>query len=306
MSIVQEYVYVKNCSNTTKYYENLGYEIPKKISDRGLVVADYSKPILVKVGDLPISSHYNILVKCDNLGCDCVHEIAYKSYLDNKHKHGGYYYCHKCSAQIYNSGENNYLYDSSKTEEERIKGRNYPEYREFVKRVLARDNYTCQCCGRTSAEVRIGPHHLNGYNCCKEGRCDDENGISLCDNCHNNFHSIYGRGNNTKEQFLEWLGITELNLKKYNGELPKTRKIYSYEEDKIYDSAQEFAEAHNIKSPIHIYRTCNHIESRTVSKMHIFWYDEYVKMSEDEIMLYVNNKAKIITKKQLRLMKEGK
>ena len=96
MSIVQEYVYVKNCSKTKQYYENLGYEIPKKISDRGLVVLDYSKPILVRVGDLPLNSIYKILVKCDNPGCDCVHEITYSKYIKNIHKHGGFYYCHKC------------------------------------------------------------------------------------------------------------------------------------------------------------------------------------------------------------------
>ena len=31
-----------------------------------------------------------------------------------------------------------------------------------------------------------------------------DNGIPLCNECHQDFHMIYGYGNNTEEQFLEW------------------------------------------------------------------------------------------------------
>jgi len=94
MGLMQMYIDVKNCSKTTKYYESLGYEIPKKISNRGIVVADYSKAIRVCVGDIPLSSTYKVKVKCDNCGCE--HEIMYSNYIRNIRLHGGYYYCHKC------------------------------------------------------------------------------------------------------------------------------------------------------------------------------------------------------------------
>jgi len=75
------------------------------------------------------------------------------------------------------------------------------------------------------------------------------------------------------------MNIAELDLQKYEGELPQAKRIYCYEEDKIYESAREFAETHGVKSNIHIYRTCNHIETRTVKGMHIFWLYEYERMT---------------------------
>ena len=69
--------------------------------------------------------------------------------------------------------------------------------------VFKRDNYTCRCCGKdTHNNVS---HHLDGYNWCIEKRLDVDNGVTLCESCHKEFHSIYGYGNNTKEQFEEWI-----------------------------------------------------------------------------------------------------
>lgn len=114
-------------------------------------------------------------------------------------RHNGEYYCSSCCSALFNSGEDNYLWNPNKTEEERLLGRNYPEYREFIAKVLHRDNYTCQCCKKTSNEAKLNVHHLDGYNWCFSLRTDVTNGITLCANCHKNFHSIYGTGNNTKE-----------------------------------------------------------------------------------------------------------
>lgn len=58
---------------------------------------------------------------------------------------------------------------------------------------------------------QLKAHHLDGYNWCKEKRFDISNGVTCCDRCHKLFHKIYGRGKNTKEQFIEFLQIYGLH-----------------------------------------------------------------------------------------------
>lgn len=77
------------------------------------------------------------------------------------------------------------------------------EYQEWRREVYKRDNYICQCCG--AKHKRVNAHHLNGFNWCIKDRIRVSNGITLCDDCHNHFHSIFGRGNNTKEQFDKYI-----------------------------------------------------------------------------------------------------
>ena len=104
-------------------------------------------------------------------------------------------------------GEKGYNYNPNKTEEEREwdkEHRKYSDYYKWRRQVYERDNYTCQCC-RNNKSGTLNAHHLNGYNWDKENRTDVLNGITLCESCHDEFHSIYGKGNNTIEQFREFL-----------------------------------------------------------------------------------------------------
>ena len=103
------------------------------------------------------------------------------------------------------SGKNNPNYNPNITDEERQMKRNYPEYKEWRKLVYERDYYTCQICGDNKGGNLIA-HHLEGYNSNKELRTTLGNGITLCEECHGNFHHQYGKGNNTKEQFIEFIG----------------------------------------------------------------------------------------------------
>lgn len=298
MGLISTEVEVSLCGANIKYYENLGYKIPRTKNKWGrITVPRYSK-IMVNIEDVPKNSSVFVDVECDN--CKNINHITYQRY--NNQIHDGKNYCHSCACKILNSGENNRFWKSDKSEEERILGRDYQEYSNFIKRVLKRDNYTCQCCGMT--DCRLVVHHLNGYDWCVDGRTKDSNGISLCDNCHKSFHSHYGYGSNTKEQFEEWLGYSILILESYNGELPTVRKLYDIEEERVYDSISEYCKVHKINDT-GVYSCCNHsvrkvkrinrngeisyrdLFSKTVKGHHLLWYDEYLKMSKEDLEEYI-------------------
>ena len=101
-------------------------------------------------------------------------------------------------------GKDNPNYKSHKTEKEREQGRLLEGYTVWRKSVYERDKYICQCCGYDKGG-KLNAHHLDAYSWCKDKRTDVNNGITLCEDCHKEFHSIYTYFNNTKEQFEEFL-----------------------------------------------------------------------------------------------------
>lgn len=117
--------------------------------------------------------------------------------------------CGECGVKK-RSGKNHYDYNPNLTEEERIRRRMVTpgeNMRVFRRKVFKKDNYTCVVCGNRSSKgnkVILHAHHLNGYHWYKQGRFDHNNGITLCESCHNSFHERYGKRNNTKEQFEEF------------------------------------------------------------------------------------------------------
>jgi hypothetical protein len=110
-----------------------------------------------------------------------------------------------CSTCYYETlkGETHPNWDKNRTQEERELGRNIEGYNEWRFSVFERDNFTCQCCGDSSGGNLVS-HHKDGYHWCKERRVDVTNGVTLCKECHEDFHSKYGKRNNTEEQYNEW------------------------------------------------------------------------------------------------------
>lgn len=102
------------------------------------------------------------------------------------------------------SGENSPVYNHNLTQEERENSRKIEGYDAWAKQVKENANYTCDCCGKRGGI--LNSHHLDGYHWCEEKRTDIANGVCLCKECHDKFHSkeFYGKGNNTEEQYIEF------------------------------------------------------------------------------------------------------
>lgn len=79
---------------------------------------------------------------------------------------------------------------------------NQDKQREWKALVLERDNYECKIC---QARHPLRAHHIFSWANFQDQRLDVNNGITLCEKHHREFHSIYGNGNNTLEQFLEFI-----------------------------------------------------------------------------------------------------
>lgn len=285
MGLLTKEVEVVVNSRSIKHYEDLGYDIPKYYDkNKKKDVYIRGSKIRVDVNDLPVGSHYRVECECEV--CKGHSSMSWQTYMECNHD--GKTYCKHCASKIFLSGENSPFWKFDKTDEERKNDRSYPEYNIFIKSVLARDNYTCQCCNKSGIELVV--HHLDGYNWCKEKRTDVTNGITLCSECHKNYHQKYGKGNNTKEQYMEWMNTSQLELKVYDGKLPTARWAYCVTDDIIIKNIKQYARENNLEH-ICIYNCCNGKQSTAYNKVYM-WYDEYIKMSAQEIENEVNNRYK--------------
>lgn len=109
-------------------------------------------------------------------------------------------------------GKYNPAWNPDLTEEERKQDRYtyIPGVKTWVKEVYRRDHYTCQLCGDNPRNIVA--HHLNSFKGHEDQVVDLDNGITLCEPCHYDFHGEYGYGYNTKEQFYEYAKEREVPL----------------------------------------------------------------------------------------------
>lgn len=111
-------------------------------------------------------------------------------------------------------GELSPVWKGSDVKHERTE-RQLPEYRDWRKNVFDRDKYTCQCCGARNGNgkyIRLEAHHIYNWKKYPEKRFDTNNGITLCQGCHLNFHTIYGKLNNDSKQLEEFLNKTDKKI----------------------------------------------------------------------------------------------
>lgn len=286
-------VEVKIGTKNKQYYIDKGYDVPivKKIiyNKKGWInqtryVTPRGSKITVKVEDLLDTCEEPIYYQCDN--CEevfhtTIYWIRHRTYNDGK------LYCQRCSAKIYNSGENCHLYNHNKTEEERINGRNSREDYEWKLGVLQRDNYICFKC-KEKCNSNAVAHHIDGYNWCKDRRYDITNGVCLCDKCHDEFHAIYGYGNNTKEQFEEWINCKIDNNILVLKDNVYYRQYYCLEDKELLFDLAHLCRIGKIKSPSKI-RECCKDYTKTYKGKHYVYYEDYLQLTEKEIQEIISN-----------------
>jgi len=80
-----------------------------------------------------------------------------------------------------------------------------PLYKEWRAKVIKLYKNKCAICKKRKGAKHA--HHLDAWNFAFESRYEVSNGICLCVKCHNDYHSKYGKGDNTYYQFEEYLNI---------------------------------------------------------------------------------------------------
>ena len=103
-------------------------------------------------------------------------------------------------------GEKSYRWKGGISPENK-KIRHSIEYRLWREAVFARDGWTCQKTGVKEGCLRC--HHIQNFSAYPELRFAIDNGITLSKEAHQEFHKIYGRTNNTRDQLEEYLNQVE-------------------------------------------------------------------------------------------------
>lgn len=80
MSLINEKIEILLKASNIKYYEKLGYEIPRINKNHKISIPNGTK-IKVKIKDLPKSSNVYVDVKCDCDGCNNIKKISYSKYI---------------------------------------------------------------------------------------------------------------------------------------------------------------------------------------------------------------------------------
>lgn len=293
MALLTKEVEVGMSSNNIIRYRELGYEIPTHKDINGRITVKRGTKIKVKVEDLPSFSSVKVKIQCDN--CGKIHDTRFSHY--SRYNRDGKIYCYDCSIKLFTSGENNYKWRDDISLEERMIKRNYPEYITFVKEVFERDKYICQCCGKNGNGDLVA-HHLDGYNWCKEKRTDNKNGITLCEKCHDNFHLNYGYGDNTKEQFEEWIN-KKINYSDYNFDLQKPKRIICLETKEIFENSKDLCKKWKYKSHTEVNNKLNNRKTNSILGKHIMYLKDFEKMSNEEIEKYIEENPIVNRKRKV-------
>ena len=111
--------------------------------------------------------------------------------------------CVYCSA-LRRSGHNHYKYNPDMSDEERASRENQRGLiLKWSKEIYERDDYTCKKCNKRG--IKLNAHHINSWDKYPDERFNIDNGITLCVDCHKEFHMNYGYGSNDRKQFDKFI-----------------------------------------------------------------------------------------------------
>ncbi|AFJ62020.1 HNH nuclease [Bacillus velezensis YAU B9601-Y2] len=191
---------LKNGHKSTKLWSqiNNGSKCLKCHQESLKLSIDYIKEEFLKKNLLLLSNEYaneksKLAFKCKN---GHYGEIAWNYFQQG----GGCQQCYRKSR----FREGNPRWNKNKTDTQRINDRKYREYLQWRKKVLQRDDYTCQKCWLKKKKY-LTAHHIYNYMEHKDIRLEVDNGLTLCDSCHEHFHNTYGYTNNNYIQLFMYL-----------------------------------------------------------------------------------------------------
>lgn len=176
----------RKCKKCTK--EDVSARVRKPYEDIVKLFEEHGAKLLT-----PKNEYFGIKQSVE-YQCSC----GNTSHTSVYHWEHGHTRCTKCRP----TGPDNSHWKHDKPDYMRIAKRQYPEYNLWRKEVFARDKCKCKCCG---SKIRINAHHILNYSEYYDLQHEISNGITLCKECHDEFHKRYGRFHNNKEQIEEFL-----------------------------------------------------------------------------------------------------
>lgn len=133
--------------------------------------------------------------------CDCGNEVICRS---TSLKSGSTKSC-GCFRKEKLSGENSRYWKGGVTKENKENKKNYSFFLiKWSKNIKERDNNECKKCKKTE---KLHAHHIINILFDITKILDINNGITLCETCHKNFHKIYGKLKNNNEQLEKFLKL---------------------------------------------------------------------------------------------------
>lgn len=206
--IKETYVDVTLAAGLIKHLKKCGYELPTH-TYRGEEKVTVNTKIRVRVEHLLANSHAKVTRVCDK--CHDERVLRFEKYTD---------LCRRCAIYKISErlrGPSNGMYgrrgelsprwNPEKTNSERLLGAERFTSKESIrwaKDVKRAGNFTCLKCGQLGG--KLVSHHIESWCSNVDLRFVLSNGACLCQRCHFDFHKVFGKKNNNRLQFQEFLG----------------------------------------------------------------------------------------------------